>query len=162
MRNNLSKYLVIISVLFNFSFLGAAGFTYFRQPRHPSPPFGFEGPAPCESGGQGYPFEKLSLSPEQIKLFKQKAALFHQALDRKRTDIHRLRDSLLSLMRAETPDRKSIKAAIGKINGAQEEMQKMVIQHILEFKAMLDPAQQEKFMALIEGAMAQRKEAVCP
>jgi Spy/CpxP family protein refolding chaperone len=159
---NILKYLLIVSLLLNFSLLGAAGYAHYRQTRYGHPPFGFKGTPPFESIGHGYPFEKLSLKPEQIKLFQQKARLFHEALDKKKAGIYKLRDALLDLMRAENPDRRAIEAAIARISSAQEEMQEMVVSHMLEFKAMLDKDQQKKFLDLIEGAMTRRQELPCP
>ena len=65
-------------------------------------------------------------------------------------------------MRADNPDGKAIGATIAHINKEQEQMQKSVVSHMLEFKSMLDKDQQKKFMDMIEGAMGERKEAVCP
>ena len=111
---------------------------------------------------QPHLFEALSLKPEQRKLFEQKAPLFHEALDKKREKVDRLRKSLFDLMRADHPDSKAIEATIAEINGVQEDMQKMVVAHMLEFKSMLDKDQQKKFFDLIQGAMTRRQEIQCP
>lgn len=162
MKDNILKYLLILSLLLNFSLLGAAGYTHYRQTRYGPPQFGQQAPPPFESAGQGYPFQRLSLKPEQIKRFQRKAMLFHDALDKKRAEIYRLRGGLLELMRAEGPDQKAIEAAIAQISSAQEEMQKMAVSHMLEFKAMLDKDQRKKFFDLIEGAMTSGQEIHCP
>ncbi len=60
-------------------------------------------------------------------------------------------------MRADNPDQKAIEATIAQINKAQEEMQKTVVAHMLEFKSMLDKEQQKRFLDLIETAMADRQ-----
>ncbi len=65
-------------------------------------------------------------------------------------------------MRADNPDQKAIEATIAQINKTQEEMQKTVVAHMLEFKSMLDKDQQQKFLNMIEGAMGQRGEMQCP
>ena len=36
MRNDLLKYVLILSLLLNFSFVGAAGYTYYQRNRNPS------------------------------------------------------------------------------------------------------------------------------
>jgi hypothetical protein len=41
-------------------------------------------------------------------------------------------------------------------------MQRLVVAHMLEFKALLDKDQQKRFLDLIEGAMTERKKAFCP
>ena len=165
MKDNLLKYILILSLLLNFSLLGAAGYTYYRQNRHQPSPFGYGAPGRAPAGScsiQPHLFEALSLRPEQQKLFEQKAPLFHAALDKKREKVDRLRGSLFDLMRADYPDSEAIEKTIGEINGVQEEMQKMVVAHMLEFKSMLDKDQQKKFFDLIQGAMTRRQAIQCP
>ncbi|MFH0789889.1 MAG: periplasmic heavy metal sensor [Pseudomonadota bacterium] len=156
MKNNFLKYILILSLLLNFSFLGAAGYTHYKQSRYRQPP-----QINCGVQG-GHLFEELSLKPEQIKLFQHKAPLFHSTLNKKRQEVDYLRGSLFGLMGADNPDHQAIEAAITQINDRQHEMQKMVVAHMLEFKSMLDKDQQKKFLGLIEGAMGKRREALCP
>jgi Spy/CpxP family protein refolding chaperone len=107
-------------------------------------------------------FEELSLKPEQVRLFQEKAAVFHGALARKNQEVGRLRASLITLMRADVPDSQAIEAAISRIGAAQQDIQKMGVSHMLEFKSLLDQDQQKRFLDLIQRAMAQRNEAICP
>ena len=156
MKNNLLKYILVVSLLMNFSLLGAAGYTHYHQSR-------FRQSAPVNCGIQGnHLFTALSLKPEQIKIFQQKAALFHGALATKRQEVGRLRTSLIILIRADNLDNKGIESTITRINKIQEDMQKTVVSHMLEFKALLDKDQQKKFLDLIEGAMGQTKGEICP
>jgi hypothetical protein len=156
MKNNLFKYILILSLLLNFSLLGAAGYTHYQSSRAPVVlPLNFD-------SRSNYLFQQLSLKPEQIKLFQQKAALFHDLLGKKRQEVDQMRGSLFGLLRADVPDSQAIQGTILKINRIQAEMQKMVVAHMLEFKAMLDKDQQNKFLGLIEGAMVKRKGAVYP
>jgi Spy/CpxP family protein refolding chaperone len=164
MKNNLLKYLLIVSLLLNFSFLGAAAYSYYQQTRSGPPPFGYGLPGrfPAGSSTQPHLFEALSLKPEQRMTFEQKAPLFHKALEERREKVDQLRRSLFDLMRTEHPDSKAIEATIAEINGVQEEMQKLVAAHMLQFKSMLDKDQQKKFFDLIERAMSRRQEIHCP
>jgi Spy/CpxP family protein refolding chaperone len=165
MKNSILKYVLIVSLLMNLTFLGAAAYTHYRQARyHRTAPFlGPHGaPGPHGPFGPGMFFEALSLKPEQMTLFQQKAWVFHTGLMKKREEVDAFRASLLALMRADNPDGKAIEATVAQINKAQEEMQKIVVSHMLEFKSMLDKDQQKKFMDMIEGAMGGGKEAVCP
>jgi Spy/CpxP family protein refolding chaperone len=164
MKDNLLKYILVLSLLLNFSLLGAAGYTYYRQNRYPPAPFSYGIPGRVPVGSSSihpHLFEALSLKPEQRKLFEQKAPLFHGALDKKRGKVDRLRRSLFDLMRADYPDSKAIETTIAEINGVQEDMQKMIVAHMLEFKSMLDRDQQKKFFDLIQGAMTRRQEIQC-
>jgi Spy/CpxP family protein refolding chaperone len=157
MRDNILKYILIISLALNVSFLGAAGYTHYKQATYRRLPTMHE----LHTGG-GHLFEGLALKPEQLKAFQEKALPFHAAIAKKRQEIERLRASLFGLMRADNSDQKAIEATIAQINRTQEEMQKTVAAHMLEFKSMLDKDQREKFLNMIEGAMAQRNEMQCP
>lgn len=150
--------------MLNFSLLGAAAYTHYRADTVGPPPLvGLTG-GPSRPGhfGPGMFFEELSLKPEQVKLFREKAALFHSALAKKRQEVDRLRTSLITLMREDTPDSKVIETTITQINRIQEDMQRAVIAHMLEFKSLLDKDQQKKFLQMIEGAMGQRRGEMCP
>jgi Spy/CpxP family protein refolding chaperone len=164
MKDNLLKYVFILSLLLNFSFLGAAGYTHYQQSRYRTAPcgYGVQGRAPVYSSKHSHLFEALSLKPEQRKLFEQKAQLFHEALDQKGGKVDRLRRSLFDLIKADDPDSKAVETTIAEINGVQQEMQKMIVAHMLEFKSMLAKDQQKKFFDLIQGAMAGRQEIQCP
>jgi Spy/CpxP family protein refolding chaperone len=156
MKNNLLKYILVVSLLMNFSLLGAAGYNYYHQSRSRLS-------APINCGIQGnHLFAELSLKPEQIKIFQEKAASFHRALGKKKQEVVRLREGLFGFLRADDPSSQSIQENIVEINRTQEELQRMVVAHMLEFKALLDKEQQRKFLDLIEGAMAKRKEALFP
>jgi Spy/CpxP family protein refolding chaperone len=156
MNNNFLKYILILSLLLNFSLLGAAGYTHYKQSR-------YRQPAQINCGVQGGQlFEELSLKPEQIKLFQQKAASFHSTLNKKKQEVDYLRGSLFGLMSTDNLNHKAIETAITQINDRQHEMQKMVVAHMLEFKSLLDKDQQKKFLGLIESAMTKRKETLCP
>jgi len=158
MKNNLLKYILILSLLMNFSLLGTAGYNYYKRSRPVAASLN------CDPR-TNYLFQKLSLKPEQIKLFQQKALSFHDLLSKNRQEIAQLRKSLIGFLRTDNPDHKAIEDTIAQINSRQQDMQKMIVAHMLEFKGMLAKDQQKKFLDLIEGAMAKRKEAaypVCP
>jgi Spy/CpxP family protein refolding chaperone len=165
MKDNLLKYILVLSLLLNASLLGAAGYTYYRQGRQQTAPFnhGHTGQVMMTSSSiHPYLFEALSLKPEQRELFEQKAPAFHEALDKKREKVDRLRRSLFDLMGTDYPDSKAIEKTIAEINGVQEDLQKMVAAHMLQFKSMLDKSQQKKFFDLIQGATMRSHEIQCP
>jgi Spy/CpxP family protein refolding chaperone len=160
MKNNILRYVLVLSLVLNFSLLGAAGYSYYQQNRLRPLPFGYGTPGRVPGGYTSihpYLFEALSLKPEQRRLFEQKAPLFHQALDKKREEVDRLRRSLFELMGADHPDSKAIEATVADINEVQEIMQQMIVAHMLGFKSMLDKDQQKKFFNLIQGAMMRKQ-----
>ncbi len=87
---------------------------------------------------------------------------FHEQMTKKREEVDRLRGTLFSLMRADNPDQKEIETTIARINTMQQEMQKTVVAHMLEFKSMLDKEQQKKFLDMVEGVIAQQRQGMCP
>lgn len=165
MKDNTLKYILIVSLLMNLAFVSAAAHTYFTQPGyravpHTEPECTLGKAAPFGQGNRL--FTELALKPEQIQPLQKKASEFHSALGAKRQEVARLRGSLASLMRADRPDNESIGRTIGEINNMQRQMQEMVVSHILEFKSMLHKGQQGRFMDLIQKAMAERRETMCP
>jgi hypothetical protein len=98
-------------------------------------------------------FEELSLRPEQLNTMKERAIDFRAEIDRRRKEIAEKRLLMLNLVRADIPDRRAIDTAISDISRMQEEMQRVVVMHILEEKRTLDKDQQKRFIDLIENAM---------
>ena len=159
MRSNALKFLLILSLFLNASMLAAAGYTHYQQSRYPAFPSGVV----RKSGEEPHAhlFEELALPPEKEAMMRRKAEAFHADLDKKRREIEEKRVYLLTLMREQEPDEKAIQAVIGDINRVQEEMQKAVVAHMLEFKSMLNKNQQKRFLDLIEAAMTSKQGLHC-
>ena len=77
MKSNLLKYILILSLLLNFSLLGAAGYTHYQQSRS-----NLAAPFNCDHHSN-YLFQELSLKPEQIKLFQRRPLRSMASLTRK-------------------------------------------------------------------------------
>lgn len=155
MKNSTLKFLLLISLILNISFLGAAGYQYYKKSTYWTSPFGTK----MKKGS--FLFEELSLKPEQAKKMREKAIPFRAEVDKKRIAIAQKRKELISLMRGDNQDVNAIDIVISEINGMQGEMQRKIAVHILEEKALLDTAQQKKFLNLIENAMTQGKQPGC-
>jgi Spy/CpxP family protein refolding chaperone len=161
MKNNILKFVLVLSLLLNISMLFSAGYTHYKQSRYQALPLGYGVHKP----GALVPsclFEELSLKPEQLRTMQQKALIFHTELNRKGQEIDQKRVSLVVLMRADNPDSKAIDASVAEINRLQLEVQKTAVTHMLEFKGMLDKDQQKKFLDLIEGTMNKQRGIQCP
>ncbi len=156
MRDSIIKYTLVVSLLLNFSMLGAAAYTHYKGLRHRGAPIG------CSDAHANYVFKQLSLGAAQGGLMQCKASAFHITLDVKGQEVLAKKATLLGLMRADVVDDAAISEAISRINRDQEEIQKMVVAHILEFKGMLDTKQQQKFLDLIDQAMTGRDVIECP
>jgi Spy/CpxP family protein refolding chaperone len=156
MKNSTLKFLLLISLILNISFLGTAGYQYYNKSAYWTSPFDMK----IKKGT--FLFEELSLKPEQAKTMREKAILFRAEVDRRRIEINQKRKELINLMRADNPNVKAIDTVISEISKMQEEMQRKVTIHMLEEKALLEEDQQQKFFDLIENAITQGRQMGCP
>jgi hypothetical protein len=149
MKGSTLKFILGISLILNLSVFISAGIVYYRHHTdNYAPPF------VCDfQKGNRFIFNKLNLRPEQMSVFREKALPFRTKIIEKRHEILQKRSALLEIMRAEMPDQPAIDAAIIDINRMQGDMQRMVITHMLEMKAMLNKDQQKRFFDLIEKTM---------
>ena len=156
MKTNPLKFLLVLSLALNVSFLAAAGYAYFKSSGYWSCPLGFK----MEKGE--FLFGKLSLRPGQFEAMRARAIRFRTEIDKKRSAVFKKREELFNLLRAENPDRRSIEAKISEIDGLQADIQRLVVAHILDLRAIMDKDQRQKFMDLIEKAMASGKRQEYP
>jgi Spy/CpxP family protein refolding chaperone len=156
MKNSTLKFLLIASLILNISFLGAAGYQYYKKSTYWTSPFGYK----IQKGH--FLFEELYLKPDQMKTMRETATKFRTVVDEKRRSVASKRKELITLMRQDGPDRNAITAIVSEISGMQEEMQRMIAMHMLDMKAGLDTEQQKKFLDLIENAMAEGRQMGCP
>lgn len=156
MKSNILKFALAASLILNLSVFAAAGYRYYEHSRSWVSPFG------KVMEKDRFLFEELSLRPEQLAELRNKAIPFRAKIDRRRQEIEAKRKELVALMRDQKPDRKAIDRTIREISGKQEEMQRMIAGHMLGIKASLDKEQQQKFLDLIERAMAGGGHMSCP
>ncbi len=156
MKNSTLKFLLLASLILNISFLGAAGYQYYKQSAYWTSPFGYK----VQKGH--FLFEELSLRPDQLKTMREAATKFRAVIDEKKQAVALKRKELLTMMRQDNPDRSAIAALGAEISGMQEEMQRMIAMHMLDMKAGLDKEQQKKFLDLIDNAMTEGRQLGCP
>ena len=159
MKNSTLKFLLLISLILNISFLGTAGFQYYRHDRQSTywtSPFEYK----IKEGH--FLFEQLSLRLDQLKSMRESSMNIRTTIDKKREEILAKRKNLLALMRQDNTDRNAVTAVVSEISGLQEEMQRMIAMHMLNMKAELDKEQQKEFLNLIENTMTQGRQPVCP
>ena len=156
MKNSTLRFLLLISLILNISFLGTAGYQYYKQSAYWTSPFGYK----IKNGH--FLFEELSLRPDQMKTMRETVMKFRTIIDGKREEIAARRKELIGLLRQDNPDRMAITAIVSEISGLQQQMQGMIAMHILNMKAGLDKDQQKKFLDLIEDAMMEGRQMGCP
>lgn len=156
MKNSLLKFALAASLILNLTVFATAGYHYYQQSHTWVSPFG------KVMEKDKFIFEELSLKPDQLAAMKNKAITFRAEIDRRRMEIETRKKELVTLMRNQNPDKKAIDATIKEISGKQEEMQRMIVGHMLEIKSSLDAGQQRKFFDLIERNMAGSGQMSCP
>jgi Spy/CpxP family protein refolding chaperone len=156
MKNSLLKFALVASLILNLTVLATAGYHYYQKTHTWVSPFG------KVMEKDKFLFEELSLKPEQLAAMKNKGISFRAEIDRRRQEIDAKRKELVALMRSQSPDKKAIDRTIKEISGKQEEMQRMIVGHMLEIKSSLDIDQQRKFFDLIERNMAGSGQLSCP
>jgi Spy/CpxP family protein refolding chaperone len=156
MKNSLLKFALAASLVLNLTVIATVGYRYYAQSRMWVSPFG------KVMEKDRFLFEELSLKPEQMAAMKKEGMLFRAEIDRRRLEIGEKRKELVALMRSQSPDKKAIDGTIKEISGKQEEMQRMIVGHMLEIKASLDADQQRKLFDLIERNMVGIGPMACP
>jgi Spy/CpxP family protein refolding chaperone len=147
MKSNIWKFILAISLILNASILATVGYMHYKQSQYRTTPLGFR----IEKNR--FLFEELSLRPGQVETLKERALLFHREVDDKRTAITEKRKKLFALIRADQSETKAIEATINQISSLQKDLQKNIVLHILETKALLNKEQQHKLFDLIENTM---------
>ena len=156
MRISFVKIALAVSLVFNLSVLGAAGYFYSTKSAYWVSPFG------VKMQRDKFLFEELSLRPEQIQKMREKALPFRAQVDLKRQEIAAKRNHLFSLMRAENTDVQAVKMSLSEISRIQAEIEGIVAEHILQEKATLDREQQKKFLDLLQNTMMQERVICLP
>jgi Spy/CpxP family protein refolding chaperone len=155
MKSNLVKFLFAASVLLNLTVFATVGYVHYRQSSDGVSPFGVK----VDQGG--FLFEHLSLQPEQMKIMREDALVFRKNIAGERDRIVAKRKKLITLLRADTQDTQEVEAVLNDIGSIQKDVQRMVVQHILATKAVLDKQQQNRLFDLIEGTMEKEGRAEC-
>lgn len=149
MKTKTLKLILLVSVVFNFTIIAAAGYFYFQGSQCRT------ADRPDKSAALA---EKLGLTPEQQASMKEADAAFRKEAGVKREALVKKRERLLSLIKAEEADKAAIGAALADINGLQGEIEAAVVAHMLAEKSMLTPGQREKYLKLLEKRFERGKE----
>lgn len=113
----------------------------------------------CRLSGDDYLHQQLSLTRSQLDQMK---AIRQSFLDESNPILIQLlshRTELVDQLKAASPDSEQIRQMLHTIGALQTELQYQVIKSLLKQKTMLNPDQQEKFLAIISQRLIQ--EARC-
>lgn len=144
MKGKLLKFILIISLILNFSMLATTGYYYCRD----------SGCLGIFSGRSARKMEILSkslgLTPDQQKNIKEKDVAFRRSVTETREKISGKRMTLIDLLQKDNPDREAINTLLSDIASLQKQTQMLVVEHIIEERAVLNKEQQKKYSELIK------------
>jgi Spy/CpxP family protein refolding chaperone len=147
MKNRLITIALIASVAFNFAFLGAL--TYRLIERRGRREFIVR----KMMKGKGFPHEFMELSPEQEVCLEEIREVFHPEIRKIREKLHHERRELGDLLRKEPPDTQLMDKQLERIGQLQNQIEREVFYQLLKEKALLDSAQQEDYVCIIEDRL---------
>lgn len=143
MKSKTLKAVLLVSLFFNFFILAGAGYFLVKDGR-------------CRiwqdrpSQRRAALMEKLNLSLEQQKAMEAADGLFRKNVDGARKELAAKRTLLFTLIKADSPDRAAIQAAITNISALQGKIEGHVVEHIINEKAALNKEQQEIYLKHLE------------
>lgn len=143
MKRKLIIFGISLLVIINLSSLATIGYhRCFRK--------GEECPKESKHQKESYLHQQLSLTKPQAEKMKTLRDSFYLHSNKISSDLFERRTELVELLMASEPDIEKINEALSEINSKQAELQKKVINYLLEEKEILTPEQQQKFFLIIK------------
>ncbi|MBC8441854.1 MAG: periplasmic heavy metal sensor [Deltaproteobacteria bacterium] len=147
MKNNLIVFLLILSLAMNVAVLTVVGYNFYFHGHQPLPVRSFS------TQKNHHFYQTLGLTPVQQKSMESLATLFHHKLEALNSTMKIKKDSLVKLLSQKNIDQNQIDRSRKQIAVIQENIQRIVISHLLDVKRVLDENQQERFFALLHKSM---------
>jgi len=143
MKRKLIIFGISLLVIINLSSLATIGYhRCFRK--------GEECPKESKYPEESYLHRQLSLTKSQAEKMKTLRDSFYLQSDKISSDLLERRTELVELLMASEPDTEKINEALSEIDSKQAELQKKVINCLLEEKEILTPEQQQEFFSIIK------------
>lgn len=137
--------LLIASLGFNAGVGATAGLRAYNRYAEADP--GVEKDRPGRGGGRL--MRQLDLTPEQQELLRAARVEMRQRHQGLRSEIREQTEALVTMLGAEQPDREAIAAQVGAIAERREQLDHDMVDHLLDVRGMLQPAQHEAFDEII-------------
>jgi len=99
-------------------------------------------------------YQVLGLTPAQLAKMDPMAAAFHSHLESLHSAMAEKKDQMVNLLSLKNRVSGQIEKLREEMAATQDSIQKLVISHVLEVKAILDLDQQERFFDLLRRSMA--------
>jgi len=149
MKNRWIAMILVLSLAMNTAVLAVAGYQYFDRNRRPSA-------ATLHSSERDYHFyEKLGLTPAQLAKMAPMANTFHKSLKSLHSDMEAKKSAMINLLSDENVSPVKIEEMRKEMATIQDGIQKIVIAHIHDVKAVLNASQRKRFFELLSKSMHQ-------
>jgi len=139
--------ILVLSLAINAAVLATMGYHYYRiNYLIPS--------TPCPVSPEGHHlYQDIGLSNQQLAQMDPLAQKFHFRLTELSASMEGKKENLVDLLSQKDVDPAKVEGLRKEMAGIQEEIQKEVIEHILETRKILDAGQQERFFNLMRQSM---------
>lgn len=149
MRTKWWTLILVFSLAFNAAVLGVCGYHYYL----------YTCVAPSTycplSPGDRHLYQVLDLSDSQLERMEPLAHTFHARLEKLSRETERKRALFVDLLSREEVASGKIESLRKDIAGIQDQIQRVVIAHILDVKKILETRQKERFFELLRRSMKQ-------
>ena len=132
MKQSIKILAVIFSVALNIAFLAGYGIRKL-------------------SDRSKFAYEEVDLSKEQLAHMQNARDRFLRDLNEIGNDIIKRQIETMDLIAADSVDRRAIEKKFEEIQLLQQSMHQRVVEHLLEHKQILTPAQREKFFEVLKS-----------
>lgn len=150
MKNKRLALILVLSLSMNTAFLAVTGYGWYYGNRPAA-----EG---CHlTGKEDHFYQELGLTPAQLAAVKPLADQFHQSLSLLSTDMGTLKENMIGLLENHDGSWAQIENVRRDMAAIQDRIQQTVINHVLDVKKILDPAQQDRFFDLLRKNMQEAR-----
>jgi hypothetical protein len=131
MKHYLRTFGLVFSVALNVAFVGS--YAYRTLTKRPT-----------------FAYEELQLNADQHSRMVSSRDQFIRAVDQAGNNIIELQLELIDAIAAEPAYPATVDAKLEQIHSQQQSMLRVVVEHLMEDKSILDPAQKRKFFGLLK------------
>jgi len=149
MQNRWLVMILVLSLAMNTAVLATVGYSYSHNKHQPAATSG----TPHEMRHHFY--DVLGLTPAQMTKMTPMADAFHHRLKILHATMNAKKDAMIHFLATQNVDRVRIEALRKEMAAVQGKIEKTVIAHLLDVKAILDPGQRERFFGLLRKNMHQ-------
>jgi Spy/CpxP family protein refolding chaperone len=149
MKHRWIAMILVLSLAVNAAVIAVSGYNYYRKVR-----LSMTGVSPSP-GKEHHFYQVLGLTQAQLVKIDPLAKSFHGRLENLHSVMGVKKDLLVSLLGQENVAHTEIEKLREEMAAIQDNIQRIVISHILDVKAILDSNQQERFLKLLHKSMHQ-------